>query len=168
MLLHGLLTGVCGLIYVCIYVLLKERTLLCNPLVLCFWRNMNFSWRSYFLFILFQLPFGSDMLSSCTTLMVYRKSRLVKKTSIILCGVLKKKISYENYFIVCLLLSRRMTSSWNPFIYIFNSTFIWIFIYLVTFHFVPIFNGFIPFLRFMLFHAFIHLHVCLFFIRVDV
>ena len=37
-LLHVILDGVFILIYVCIYVMLIEMTLSCNPLVICFWR----------------------------------------------------------------------------------------------------------------------------------
>ena len=61
---------VCGLIYVCIYLLLIERTSSCKPLVLCFWREIALSWHSYFLFILFQLLFRSDTLYLCIPFMV--------------------------------------------------------------------------------------------------
>ena len=49
--LHNILTGFFGLIYLCIYVLLRDTTLPCNPLDLYFWREINLSRNFYFLFI---------------------------------------------------------------------------------------------------------------------
>ena len=39
-----------GLIYVWIYLLMRDKTLLCNRLVVYFQRKMNWSWQSYILF----------------------------------------------------------------------------------------------------------------------
>ena len=77
-----------------------------------------------------------------------------------------KNCVLKTIVIVCLLISRGMTKSWNTFITICYSPFLRTFIYLATFHYVLLFNRFITLYIVVILHVFINLHVCLFLISV--
>ena len=81
---HGLLTGVYKLIYVWIYVLKKEWTSCAKPFGSIFLEINDFITKLFPFSFLFQLPLGSDVLSSCNTFMLNRKAIPFKKTTVIL------------------------------------------------------------------------------------
>ena len=97
-------------IYIYIYINMYWETMYsCNPLVVCFRREMNMSWRSYFLFILFHLTYGNDILSSCITFMIYRKWPQSRKLLLYYVVLKRNNCVVKNIFIACLLLLREWT-----------------------------------------------------------
>ena len=149
MLSYGLLNGFFGLIYVFIYVLLREVTSWCNHLVLCFRRKMTLSWHYYFLFILFQLPFGSDLISLFNPFMVHGKAASVNNTSAILFGIYvnRNNCIAKAIFIICLLLHMRNEHITQTLTTLCFHSCLWTLIFLKIFHSIPIFNGFILLVR---------------------
>ena len=95
---QGLLTGVLGLIYVCIYVFLRETTSLCNPLVICFWREITLSWHSYFLFIIY--IFHLEVTCSHHVLHLWSRGKRSKQRKLLLYDLVckEKQLHYEHYF----------------------------------------------------------------------
>ena len=156
-----------------------ETTLPCNHLVIWLWIEITWSWQSYsfwtvwlyvfgeiwlghdackFLFVLFKLPYGIDMISPCVSIYGIEETIKVKKTSLILFGIKEKKCIVKNIFILFIIVGL-ITTSWSPLITC--SPFISTFIYLTRFHSVSTFNWFIPLVDVQAITTFINLHVCL-------
>ena len=114
-----------------------------------------------FILFFFQIPFGSDVLSSLHVFhLLYRGNQHRSIKSLLYYFILKRhNWVVKPLFIVCLILLGGTTTSWNPSKNICCGTSVQTFIYLTIFHSVSIFNNFILSVRVMILHAILNLHV---------
>ena len=154
---------VCGLIYVWLYVLLRETTSSCNLLILCFSRENDFV-----INLLIFFSFHLEVTCYIHVLHWWHRGEQNQSRKPLLYYLLfkEKQLLCEDYFYHVFTIVRGMTSSWILLITIFYSPFLRAFIYLTVFHAFSIFNGFILLVIVMLVHAFIKWHVWIILIRV--
>ena len=132
---------VCGLIYVCIYVFLRQPH--CVTLWFYVFREKRIV-HDYLPFYSFCFSFHSEVTCSLHVFyLCYRGKRHQLRKPLLYyfdIYVNRNKCILKTLFIVSLLMHRIITTSCRPLITLCCSPFIWMFIYLKRFHSVPIFQ----------------------------
>ena len=121
------------------------RELPCRVKPFCFFlREINLSWNYSLLFILFQLPFEVTC-SHHVLHLLYRVNRRQSRKPLLYYFLCKKKqLCCEKCFYCVFITAKGVTTPWSNSKTIFIILFFGRLFILTMFHFVPIFNGFIP------------------------
>ena len=109
---------------------------------------------------MFQIPFGSDILSSCIPFSIKRKEISVKKTYTKIFGIYEDRNNCVWIFLyVLLIIVRGKNTSLSLLINLYYIPFLWIFFYLTVFHSVLILNRIISSVSVILLHMFLNSHL---------
>ena len=86
---------------ICMYICISERDdIIMSQFGCMFLERNDFVMTLWLLSILFQIPFGSDMLSSCIQFMVYRKATSVKNLCYIIWYLKRNKCAVKLFYSV--------------------------------------------------------------------